>query len=67
MTLSKSLMLVKLKEIFRLSSLNRDFSTCLYIFEDVFRKKLSTSEFFFVNSHQIIELCTISDYQTKRF
>ena len=28
-------------------------STSLYLFEEFFQKKLSTSEYFFVNSHQI--------------
>jgi len=44
--MSKSLTLVKLKEIFRLNSLNRDFQTSLYLFEDVFRKKLSNEAIF---------------------
>ena len=46
---------------------NTSFSTSLYLFEEEFGEKLSTSEFFFVNSHQNIELCTISDCQTMRF
>ena len=46
LTSSKSLTLVKLKEIFRLNSLNRDFQTSLYLFEDVFRKKLSNEAIF---------------------
>ena len=31
---------------------NTSFLTCLYLFEDVFRKKLSKNEIFFVNLHQ---------------
>jgi hypothetical protein len=46
---------------------NTSFLTSLYLFEDVFRKKLSKNEIFFVISPKIIELCTISDCQTKRF
>ena len=31
---------------------NTSFSTSLYLFEDVFRKKFSKNEIFFVNLHQ---------------
>ena len=46
---------------------NTLFSTCLYLFEEEFGEKLSASEYFFVNSHQNIAICTISDYQTMKF
>jgi hypothetical protein len=46
LTSSKSLTFVKLKEIFRLSSLNRDFQTSLYLFEEEFGEKLSYKAIF---------------------
>ena len=46
---------------------NTLFSTSLYLFEEEFAEKLSKNEKFFVISPKIIELCTISDCQTKIF
>ena len=43
------------------------FHSLIHIFEDVFRKKLSKNEIFFVTSPKIIKLCTISECLTKRF
>ena len=46
---------------------NTSFSTSLYLFEEEFGEKLSNEAIFFVILPKIIELCTISDCQTKRF
>ena len=46
---------------------NTIISTSIYLFEEEIAEKLSKNEFFFVISPKIIELCTISDCQTKRF
>ena len=43
------------------------FHSLIHIFEEEFAEKLSKYEKIFVISPKIIKLCTISDYQTKRF
>jgi hypothetical protein len=46
---------------------NTSFLTSLYLFKEEFAEKLSDEAIFFVILPKIIELCTISDCQTKRF
>ena len=43
------------------------FSTCLYLFKEVFNKKLSTDEYFFVYSQQNIEIWATNNYLTRIF
>jgi hypothetical protein len=43
------------------------FLTCLYLFKEVFQKKLSSIAFFFVNSPQNKGICIIKGYQMMRY
>ena len=45
---------------------NTSIQDVFYFFKEVFRKKLSDEAIFFVILQKNIELCTISDCQTKR-
>ena len=46
---------------------NTSFSTSLYLFEEEIAEKLSDEAIFLYFCRKYIELCTISDCQTKRF
>ena len=46
---------------------NTSIQDVFYLFEEEFAEKLSKYEKIFVISPKIIELCTISNCQTKRF